>query len=105
VAVVRKGDEMRMIPYNEAPGHIWERHIIPHRFDPDANVMFSYIDSVFYKFVKAVCADDAARTEYAMQLIGYMLHGYKHPARSMAVVLCEETEDEDQGGELVKGCF
>ena len=48
---------------------------------------------------------DDTRTNYAMQLIGYMLHGYKHPARSIAVVLCEETEEEDEGGGTGKGLF
>lgn len=105
VAVVKGTDNVRMIPYNDAPGHIWERHIIPHRFDPDENFVFAMHDCEFYQFVKAISGADDGRTVYAMQLLGYMLHGYKHPARSIAVVLCEETEDEEQGGGTGKGLF
>jgi hypothetical protein len=105
VAVVQGGQQTRVIPYNEAPGHIWERHIIKHRFDPDADIVFGLDDCVFYKFVRCVCGHDEFKTAYAMQLIGYMLHQFKHPARSWAVILCEETDDEDQGGGTGKGIF
>lgn len=105
VAVVKGSDNVTLISYNDAPGHIWERHIIPHRFDPDANMMFGLEDVTFYQFLKRISGHDDKRTSYAMQLVGYMLHGYKHPARSIAVVLCEETEDEDQGGGTGKGLF
>jgi len=105
VAVVKGSDNITLISYNDAPGHIWERHIIPHWFDPDANMMFSLQDVTFYQFLRRISSMDDTRTAYAMQLIGYMLHGYKHPARSIAVVLCEETEDENQGGGTGKGLF
>jgi hypothetical protein len=105
VAVVKGSDNVTLISYNDAPGHIWERHIIKHRFDPDANMLFSLSDVTFYQFIKRISGMDEARTAYAMQLIGYILHGYKHPARSIALVLCEETEDEDKGGGTGKGLF
>lgn len=105
VAVVNKTDAVKVIPYNELHGAIWKRQIIKHRFDPDPDFIFSLEDCEYYQFLKRVCGEDDRRVSYAMQLIGYALHQFKNPARAWAVILCEETEDENQGGGTGKGIF
>lgn len=105
VAVAERGQNVRIIPYNELQGAVWKRQIIRRRFDPDPDFVFSLQDCEYYQFIRRICNDDDRRIQYVQQVIGYLLHQYKHPARAWAVILCEETEDEARGGGTGKGIF
>lgn len=105
VAVAERGKNVTIIPYNQLQGAVWKRQIIKRRFDPDPDFVFSLEDCEYYRFIRRICADDDRRVHYVQQVIGYMLHQFKHPARAWAVILCEETEDEAQGGGTGKGIF
>lgn len=59
----------------------------------------------FYRFLSAVCGSDQPKIDYMMAVAGYLLHGFKDPARSYCIVLAEETEDESKGGGTGKGIF
>ena len=105
VAVVARGEFVKVIPYNELQGAVWKRQIIRRRFDPDPDFVFSLADCEYHQFIRRICNDDDRRVKYVEQVIGYLLHQYKHPARAWAVILCEETEDESKGGGTGKGIF
>ena len=101
VAVSQQG--IKFITYGTINKSIWETQIID--FDIEINHFFTPNDCVFYKFISKICSDDPVRINYAISLIGYILHSYKDPAKPFAVILAEETDDESKGGGTGKGLF
>ena len=96
-------DEISAMDYKDVEGYIWKNQII----DKDITLMpdFDVNYSVYYKFIKCISSDDPARINYAITLIGYILHSYKDPTKPYAPILAEETDDEAKGGGTGKGIF
>jgi hypothetical protein len=96
-------NEIKTIKYSDIIKSIWEAQII----DNDVTIIqdFSPKMSKYYQFIGKISGDDEKRVNYAMTLIGYILHSYKDPSKPYAPILAEETDDEAKGGGTGKGIF
>jgi len=102
IVVITK-DNISTINYGDIDEYIWESQIIDK--DIKINTEFDPLSSVFFKFLCKISGDDAKRVQYAMTLIGYILHSFKDPSKPYAPILAEETDDESKGGGTGKGLF
>jgi hypothetical protein len=102
IVVITK-DNISSINYGDIDEYIWESQIIDK--DIKINTEFDPLSSVFFKFLCKISGDDAKRVQYAMTLIGYILHSFKDPSKPYAPILAEETDDESKGGGTGKGLF
>jgi len=102
IVVITK-DNISSINYGDIDEYIWESQIIDK--DIKINTEFDPLSSVFFKFLCKISADDPKRVQYAMTLIGYILHSFKDPSKPYAPILAEETDDESKGGGTGKGLF
>jgi hypothetical protein len=89
--------------YNELNKCIWKNNVIDHDVLVDQGVEADKVE--YFRFIKRIAGDDPERYMYALSLIGYLLHQYKDPARPFAVILGEETDNEEKGGGTGKGIF
>ena len=96
-------DSIDVINYGTVDEYIWESQIIDR--DVKINPDFDVQSAVFFKFLMKISGDDILRVQYAMTLIGYILHSYKDPSKPFAPILAEETDDESKGGGTGKGLF
>lgn len=103
-AIVRiTSDKIEEVSYRSIGKSVWASQINDFKiriigdFDPKS--------SKYYEFIEKICSDDPERIKYALSIIGYILHSYKDPARPFAVILAEETDDEQKGGGTGKGLF
>lgn len=101
-------DNITLAPYHQFAGHVWQQRIIqrPMTVLPGADLT----QADFFRFLQAISGEAGQafigpRTEYAMRVFGYMLHGYRDESRPWAVILAEETESQEQGGGTGKGLF
>jgi hypothetical protein len=97
-------DNISKINYGSIEGKsVWDAQI--NEFDIIVNNDYIIDTSVYYQFLSKICADDQERVQYAISLIGYVLHSYKDSSKPFAVILAEETDDEAKGGGTGKGIF
>jgi hypothetical protein len=87
-------------PYDQFDKKIWLRDVIDFEISIHAKIQGEY-----YEFIKCISNTNEDRTEFACTLIGYLLHNYKDPTKPFAAILCEESENEDEGGGTGKGIF
>jgi hypothetical protein len=59
----------------------------------------------YMRFLRLICNKDPDRLDYALTIIGYLLHQHKDPTHGFAVILGEETDNENEGGGTGKGIF
>lgn len=101
------GDSIGMINYKDAPGVIWKSQLID--FDIDIINDFTSKDGLsvceFESFLALICGEDIERLRSAVTITGYCLHKYKGYNRPYAVVLAEESDNEDDGGGTGKGIY
>lgn len=102
VAVVTAGT-VEIKSYNEIRKVIWRSQIID--FDIELQQSLDPKMVEYFNFLDCICNNEGDRLEYALTLIGYLLHTYKDPTKSYAVILAEETENEKEGGGTGKGIF
>ncbi len=91
-------DTLELIPYENYPGYILESQIIDFEIDISKR---NYKDSDFNKFIKNVTANDKNRYAQLISSIGYIIHGYKSPTTTRALILVDECLDfsgEANGG-------
>lgn len=101
VVRVTKGS-IDLLSYKEIKKVIWKSQII----DYDVQVDIDGAPSAEYgSFVNLVSGENDERFSYACTLIGYLLHKHKDFARPYAVILAEETDNENEGGGTGKGIF
>jgi hypothetical protein len=96
-------DGIKAIKYEDIDGYIWSNQI--NDFDIKIINDFEPEYSMYYQFIRCISGDDQARIDYAITLIGYILHSYKDPTKPYAPILAEETDDESKGGGTGKGIF
>lgn len=96
-------NKKELLKYGAINMHVWREQVIPYEINIDQDLDLSNV--AYLKFIQKISNDEAARTEYTRALIGYLLHTYKDPTKSYAVILAEETEDEAEGGGAGKGLF
>ena len=96
-------DKKELLTYGALNCHVWKNRVIDFRIDPDEAIDWHAVE--FVRFLKKICSDDVKRLLYVVQIIGYILHGYKDATRPFAVILAEETEKDKEGGGTGKGIF
>lgn len=79
-----------IIPYKDFEGTVWRQQINSRDFVPCG---LEYQESVFNKFLINVSGKDNKRYLSLISIIGYILHPYKDPALSKAVILLDENID------------
>lgn len=92
----------RVLKYGEVNKVIWKTDLI------DFDVDVCQVDDngcEFIDFMDKVTGADPERLISAISIMGYLLHKFKHPAKTFAVILAEETDDETKGGGTGKGIF
>lgn len=102
VAVISK-DNMELKSYSEVKKVIWRSQIIDFEIDLQKDLDFKMVE--YFTFIRCICNEEPERWEYALTLIGYLLHTYKDPTKAYAVILAEETESDKDGGGTGKGIF
>jgi len=107
ILTITAGD-ITIHPFNAYPGKIWKRQIITR----EATILpaTDLTQADFFRFLQAISGEADSlyigpKTEYAMRVFGYMLHGFRDDTRPWAVILAEETETDQQGGGTGKGIF
>jgi hypothetical protein len=101
VEVTKRG--ARTLTYGEVDRAVWRGEIIDHDIELDQAIDPERTD--YGRFLSLVAGSKDPGAQALKSLIGYLLHKYKDPTRSWAVVLAEETEDENLGGGTGKGLF
>lgn len=96
-------DKAELLSYKEIKKVIWRSQVIDFNILIDSQMDETTVE--YMHFIQGICNKDMARVEYALSLMGYLLHKYKDPTRPYAVILAEETEDESKGGGTGKGIF
>ena len=96
-------NKKELLKYGAINMHVWRDQVIPYEINIDQDLDLNNV--AYLKFIEKISNDEAARTEYTKSLIGYLLHTYKDPTKSYAVILAEETENEAEGGGAGKGLF
>jgi len=84
-------NNINMISYEEYNGYIWDSQIIQRNLRP-----FDYKNAEFSTFLLRICNDDYQRCESLLSILGYLLHSYKDPTVSKAIILMDlEIDIED----------
>lgn len=96
-------DKKELLKYGAINMHVWRDQVIQYKIDIDQDLDYENVQ--YTKFINKISDSNAEREAYAISLIGYLLHTYKDPTKSYAVILAEETEDEAEGGGAGKGLF
>ena len=96
-------NKKELLKYGEIGMHVWLDQVIDFNIDIEQDIDFNYVQ--YTKFIEKISNDDPERVAYCISLIGYLLHTYKDPTKSYAVILAEETENEAEGGGAGKGIF
>jgi hypothetical protein len=103
VLCVEANKPLTIMAYNQLGRHVWRSHVINFKFKILETINFEDVE--YAQFLGKICGGDEHRFRLACSLIGYLLHGYKDPARPYAVILAEEMENEEDGGGTGKGIF
>jgi len=101
--VTINNNEINFINYGDIKECIWDSQI--NDFDIFVNKDLDIKTCQYYEFIEKISNDESDRINYAMSIIGYILHSYKDSSRPYAVILAEETDDEAKGGGTGKGIF
>lgn len=102
VVVVGK-ESVELKSYSDIKKVIWRSQIIDFDIDIQKDLDIKMVE--YFNFLRCICNEEPDRWEYAFSLIGYLLHGYKDPTKSYAVILAEETDSDKDGGGTGKGIF
>lgn len=104
VGVVKVTREtIQVLTYKEVNKVVWKTQIIDFDIRIDENIDDKQIE--YADFINCISGQDPIRFEYAVTLIGYLLHKYKDPAKPYCVILAEENDNETKGGGTGKGIF
>lgn len=75
-------DQIADKAYNELKGTIWENRIIPHQVGDNSNTV-----GQFETFCFKISGEDIPKFESLKSIIGYLLHRYKDPTVTKAIIL------------------
>lgn len=101
--IMIKKDQIILKSYSDLKLVIWRNQVID--FDIVVNQGFDVSECEYYEFLSKISGCDSERMGYCLSLIGYLLHAYKDAAKPYAVILAEETENNEDGGGTGKGVF
>lgn len=77
-------DDITFYEYKELNHYIWKDQII------DKFFYITNIKSDFESFIKNICRQDESRYSALISSIGYLLHSYKDPTVTKAIIYCDE---------------
>lgn len=97
-----KSDNVQILKHGQVNKVIWKTDLID--FDVDINLNDDN-GCEFLDFLGKITGGDDERLMSAISIMGYLLHKFKHPAKTFAIILGEETDDEAKGGGTGKGIF
>lgn len=84
-------NNINMISYEDYNGYVWDSQIIQRNLRP-----FDYKNAEFSTFLLRVSNDEHQRCESLLSILGYLLHSYKDPTVSKAIILMDlEIDIED----------
>ena len=95
-------DAIILKTYGELNKYVWRSQVIDRHIIVDASMDISFIQ--YAKFIELI-SGSKEKYNYAVSIIGYLLHQYKDPSRPFAVILAEENDNEEKGGGTGKGIF
>ncbi|MBK7105528.1 MAG: PriCT-2 domain-containing protein [Ignavibacteriae bacterium] len=87
----------KIYDYTKLDKHIWKKQIINRNFSDACN------RSVFEDFLFNICRSDVKRFNALKSGIGYLLHTYKNPSITKAVVFIDEKLSDGASGRSGKG--
>jgi hypothetical protein len=87
--------------YDDLDGHIWEEQIIDRAFQSMIGDRSVY-DSDWHQFLSSITGGDNQRRRALDSAIGYLLHGYRDPAVSKAVVFMDQKDTDVANGRTGK---
>ncbi len=90
-------DDIKINKYNELNGKIWEKQLIKRDFS------ITKEGTSFEKFTNNVCRNDVSRINALRSAIGYLMHGYKDPTRTKAIIFTDEKLSDKAFGRSGKG--
>ena len=102
-----------IISYKSVNKYIWRSHIIPRhievtmKVDEHGNVPHNVLPGgeVFPRFIFLISDSSFDRFQAVQSHIGYCIHKYKDPKLPVAIILAEETDNDNKGGGTGKGIF
>jgi len=88
VVIIKAKPPIETVSYKDFNGYVWKKQIIPRNYKPNKN----FEDSIFNKFLSKV---SGSKEKYIslISILGYLLHPYKDPSLSKAVILLDEKMD------------
>lgn len=89
--------DIQIKSYEELNDNIWEEQLIKRDFSLATDV------SDFEKFINNVCRNDMSRINSLKSAIGYLLHSYKDPTRTKAIIFTDEKLSDSAFGRSGKG--
>lgn len=90
-------DSITLKNYSEMEYCIWDNQIRNHKFSTNSS------SSDFETFVRNVCRGDEQRIAALQSAIGSLLHRYKNPSDSRAVIFLDEKISDGSAGRAGKG--
>lgn len=89
-------NDIEFIDYINIGGFVWERNIIPHDFEITKD------KSDYETFINNVTQNDVERKKVLESAIGYLLNTYKKEDEGVAVILYDETLNDNPSGRTGK---
>lgn len=92
-----KKDQIELIPYEDFTGFVFEDQIIQHEIE----IGSENPKNIFNQFLWKVSDEKRARYDQLSSAIGYLVHSYKDPSNTKAIILVDEVLDfagEANGG-------
>ncbi len=92
-----KKDEIILIAYEEFSGFVFEDQIIKHEIE----ILEDLEENMFNEFLSCVSNKNPERYHQLTSAIGYLVHSYKDPSNTKAIILVDEVLDfagEANGG-------
>lgn len=89
-------EDIEILPYSKLDHLVWKDQINNRSFSINETI------SDFEPFLKNVCYNDIVRFNSLYSSIGYLLHSYKDPTITKAVIYCDESLDTEPKGRTGK---
>jgi hypothetical protein len=93
-------DNVETFDYSEIDSYIWDKQRIKRDFYPS-----DFSDAIFKQFISNISGSDAERIKSIESTAGYLLHSYKPPSESPAVIINDEVISDNPEGGTGKGIF
>ena len=87
--------------YDELDGVIWKDQIVDRDFEPQLGSE-DVLNSDWHQFLKNIAGGNDQRLDALASAIGYLLHGWRDPAESKAVVFMDEKDSDVPNGRTGK---